>query len=250
MKTLKPLFIFISIYTVLAGCSKKDPVAAVCYLATSTYVDGSFSSVTTYTYTNNKVTASSGSNSNGGTSAYSYNYDAQGRISSATGSSTNGGSTFSIDETFTYDANGRITQTISSSSKEVFTYNSSGQVVKKDYYTGSNSTYTLYNSFTYTYPSTNTKNYSTQMEYDGSNALQVTVTFVYDTKQNPEAVIFPDAQEPTNNVIQETYQSPGSNTSTAVTYTYTYNANGFPVTVTEKNSGSTFTTTSGYTNCK
>jgi len=250
VKVLKPFFLFFSIYSAFVGCSKKDSVAAVCYLATSTYVDGSYSSVTTYLYANNKVSASSRNNSSGGTSTYNYNYDQQGRISSVTSSFTNGGSTSVVDETLTYDANGRIIQTLSPTAKVIFTYNSSGQVVKRGYYAGSNSIYTLDNFSTYTYPSISTKNYSSQLDYDGSNILQSTTTFVYDTKQNPEAVIFPDANESTNNVTQATYEYQTSSNPSVVTYTYTYNANGFPIAVTEKNSGYTYTSAYSYTNCK
>jgi hypothetical protein len=89
------------------------------------------------------------------------------------------------------------------------------------------------------------------MDYNASNTIQ-TITFLYDTKQNPEALLFPDNQEPTNNLTQATYQFPGSsNQSNVFTYTYIYNANGFPLTVTEKNDhGYTKNSTYSYTNCK
>lgn len=250
MKILKSLFLFISIYAVFVGCSKKsDPVTPACYVNTYTYVDGSYSKVNTYTYTNNKIVKISAVNSSGTTSTYNYSYDAQGRVASLTSSSTTGSSTSTDSETFTYDTNGRLIQILSATTKVVITYNSSGQMVKKDYYTLSGSTSTLNYSFAYTYPSTNTKNYSTQMDYNGANTLQATITYVYDTKQNPEAVMFPDNPEPTNNPTQETYQYPGG-TPSVVTYTYTYNDNGFPLTITEIDGSYTYTTTYTYTNCK
>jgi len=240
-----------AIYTAFVGCSKKnDPVAPVCYMDTYTYAEDNYSTVDTYTYTNNKITGGSRSYSTGGVTSYTYNYDAQGRIVSIASTSTRPGSPPSDNQTLTYDANGRVIQTLSSSEKMVYTYNSSGQMMKREYYTNGSSGFTLNYSWAYTYPSTNTKNYSTQMDYNGSNVLQATLTFVYDTKQNPDAVLVPGSPlTTTNNATQVTFQNPGSSTS-VVTYTYTYNANGFPITVVEQNSGYIYTKAYSYTNCK
>jgi YD repeat-containing protein len=250
MRILKPLFLCISIYAAFVGCSKKDdPVAPVCYPGTSTYVNGSFSDVETYTYTNNKVTSISASSSDGATNTNNYNYNSQGKLISTTYTYTSGSYTYSNNETLTYDTKGKIIQMTSPSSKMVFTYNSSDQLVKEDLYENNSSTYVLYNSYTYTYPSVNTKNYTARMSYDGSNALQSMITYVYDAKQNLQAVLFPDYPGPTNNVTQTSVQNSGSsNPPTIVNYIYTYNASGFPLTITEKNGS--YTTTYNYANCK
>lgn len=248
MKILKPLFLFISIYAAFVGCSKKnDPAASVCYMATSTNAYGSTSLVSNYTYADNKVVSISKVSNNGASGTimvtYNYSYDAQGRISSVT--STNP----SYIETHTYDSQGNLTQIVYPTLKTIFTYNSSNQMVKKENYNAYNSSFVLNDYSTFTYPSTNTKNFSTATAYDWSGALTLTVTYVYDTKQNPEAVLFPNYPQPTNNQTQMTFQYPGTSTTYTLTFTYTYNANGFPLTAIQQD-GSNTTTTYTYTNCK
>jgi YD repeat-containing protein len=248
MKTPKLLFLFISLHAAFMGCSKKDRVAPICYIDTYTYVDGSYSTVTSYTYKDNKVITKSTSNSVGGTGIYNYSYDAHGRITSISSSVTNVGTTSSGNNIYTYDANGRMIQILSSGGgKTTFSYNSSNQMVTADYYTNNGSTFILYYSCDFIYPSTATKNYSTQMNYDGSNMLQNTVYYEYDTKQNPEALLFPADTRPTNNVTQITTRYPASSTPSVVTFTYTYNASGFPLSIAGKDAGNM--TTYVYTNC-
>jgi YD repeat-containing protein len=249
MKILKPLFLLISIYGALVGCSKKnDPVAPIpiCYPDTYTYVASSYNGiVSTYTYTNNKV-ATISRRDGFGTTTDTYAYDAQGRINSIT--NTGGYTTYT--QTLTYDSKGRLIEIISSD-KVAFTYNSYDQMVRRDYYL--NSSYNTPDSYsTYTYPSTNTKNYSTEKKYYGSTneSLKVTITYVYDTKQNPGALLFPTYPQTTNNVTQETFQYVGNSTPRVDTHTYTYNINGFPLTVTENIGGTINTGTYTYTNCK
>lgn len=246
MKLLKSFFLFISVYGAFMGCSvKNDPVASVCYIATVTHTYGSDSTVGTYTYTDNKVVAISGVDNSGSTTTYDYNYDSRGRVSAIVGPNA------SNNATLTYDTRSRISEMILSTSKTVFTYNSFDQLVRADTYLNGNSTSTPDYYSTYIYPSTGTKNYSARMDYDGSHTLRAIFSFAYDTKQNPEAVIFPTYQLPTNNVTQRTVLYRGSNGSAITDFIYTYNANGFPLTVTEKNGNSyTTTITYTYTNCK
>src|SRR6185369_13955194 len=170
MKILKPLLLFTSVYAALVGCTKKnDPAASVCYMATSTNAYSGISLVNTYTYADNKVVSISKVSNNGATGTitvtYNYNYDAQGRITSVTRANS------SYNETRTYDNKGNLTQIVYPTSKTVFTYNSSNQMVKRENYNAYNSAFALDNYSIFTYSSTDTKNHSTQTDYDNSNTL-------------------------------------------------------------------------------
>ena len=249
MKTTKSLFCLIAICAAIFSCStKKDPGAAVCYPYTITYSGGSIS-VTTYAYLNNRLMASS-SGDWGHTDSKEYKYDSQGKIISYTSTHTGPSSATSTEDfALTYDANNRVIQEISASSKTISTYNSSGQKVRTEFYTGTNPNFTLEQYNLYGYSSTSTRNYSTLTQYDASNTLLVTINFTYDTKQNPQAALFPFDQLPTNNVTQETFVYPG-NHSSVFTNTYTYTSNGFPLTVTAEGNGKTTTINYSYKNCK
>src|SRR5689334_20637479 len=173
MNKTKSLLCLVAIFAIVLGCSKKDSPVPVCYASTITYASEGYNGLSTYTYANNRVISVSTSGNDGYTFTKTFSYDAQGKIISYTTTDVSPSSGTSVETyTLSYDANNRVSQEISSSIKNVYTYNSSGQRVKKEVYNGPSPTFTLDRYEVYTYPSTSTKNYTTLIRYDATNTIK------------------------------------------------------------------------------
>ena len=211
----------------LYGCLDNDDVPeSPCYPYYYTYSNsGSAYNYESYTYNKeNKLISTSGSNS-----TTTNSFDNKGKISKRSFSSGN----YTL---YAYDANGRMSTLTSYNSSNVitskieYTYNSSNQVTQRQTYTLISGVLTKSTYNTYEYASTKNRNYSKRLNYSSTGVLQSSETFQYDTKMNPQNVLYPDFPLYTTNNATQQIITPAGGTAITYTFIYAYSSKGFPLT--------------------
>jgi uncharacterized protein RhaS with RHS repeats len=157
---------------------------------------------------------------------------------------------------YQYDANKRlISNNLTSAvgtvtSKTDYSYNASGQLIKRQPFSLSNGVLVKNSYSTYEYPSSTTRNFSKRLNFSSTDILQSTETFMYDARQNPELVLTPNIPTVTTNNPTQRVFTPALGTVVTYTYTYQYSAKGYPFSYTIAGSNSfRETRTYEYNNC-
>jgi YD repeat-containing protein len=239
-------FLGILFMTTFLGCLDNDNVPeSGCYpfVYSSTSGSSTFTEVYEYNQQNRLVTIS------GDQLNLTLLYDAKSNLTKITYSDGRVAA-------YVYDPNNRmVLNTLTSNtnvltSKTEYTYNPTGQLIKRQLYSLVGGVLTKGSYVTYEYVSTKIKNYSKALVYSSSDVLQSNTTYLYDIKQNPDNILTPSFPTVTSNNITQRIFSPVTGIAVTYTYNYTYSVKGYPkqVTITGSN-GSRQTLSYEYNNC-
>lgn len=240
------LFLSLLILVLFSACLDNDDVPpSGCY--PNYYSSAVGSSFVSETYEFDIKNRLSGISTN--TLSYTLSYDASNRlvkINYSDGRVAN----------YQYDANKRMSSSnVTSSlgtvtSKTDYSYNTSGQLIKRQPFSLSNGVLVKTSYNTYEYPNTTTRNFSKRLNFSSTDVLQSTETFTYDTRPNPDLVLTPNIPTLTTNNVNQRIFTPVSGTVVTYTYSYQYSAKGYPFSYTIAGSNSfRETRTYEYNNC-
>lgn len=231
------------------GCSTKESIGpSLCYLTAVQFESTQITVTYSYDDSHRIISAKEVNGKTNTTLTSEYAYDNNNRVTSITYSNGE-------KDTYTYDTEGKVTsRTVTDNTGygliEIFTYNESNQLMRKENYSVVGAIKTLVLTTDYEYPNSSMRNPSLVTISVGSGASLTAVQtneYTYDNKKTPESMTTFSPEATTNNVLEVTTTYIGE-PAAITTYSYNYNTKGYPTRCVQTTESGSYTNTYSYFN--